>query len=57
MAKVRFTGDSNEFVPVLNREVEPDQLVDVDDEMFKSFDWPESKWAVVEKKSTPKSKG
>lgn len=56
MAKARFVGDETSYVPVLNRTVEPDELVEIDDAVFKSYDWPESLWAVTEKKST-KGKG
>lgn len=57
MAKVRFVGSEPHHVPVLNQTVEPDQLVTVDDDLFKSLDWPEENWSVVEKKSTAKDKG
>lgn len=57
MAKVRYTGNDTAFVPVINQEVEPDQVVELDDDVFKGLDWPETSWTVVEKKSTAKSKG
>lgn len=57
MAKLRFTGDEPAYVPVLNQAVEPDQLVTVDDDVFKSREWPDALWSVVEKKSTTKDKG
>lgn len=58
MAKLRFVGNEPADVPVLGRTVEPDELVDVDDAVFKSRVWPEAQWAVVgePKKSTAKDK-
>lgn len=57
MAKLRFVANEPHDVPVLGRSVEPDELVTVDDDVFKAHDWPEENWAVVEKKSTTKDKG
>lgn len=54
MAKVRFKGNEPHNVPVLDRTVAPDELVEVDDDLFKSLDWPEENWSVVEKKSKGK---
>ena len=56
MAKLRFKGHEPHTVPLLGRTLEPDELVEVDNDVFKAHDWPESLWTVVEK-STPKSKG
>ena len=59
MAKVRFIGSEPHDVPLVGRTVEPDELVEVDDAVFSSREWPESHWAVVSepKKSTAKDKG
>lgn len=57
MPKLRFKGDEPHNVPVLGRIVEPDEQVDVPDDVFKSREWPEALWDVPEKKSTAKDKG
>ena len=54
MAKVRFVGSERHDVPLLGRSVEPDELVTVDDDVFKAHEWPEANWSIVEKKSTAK---
>lgn len=56
MAKLRFIGHEQSHVPVLDRTVDPDELVEVDAAVFKAYDWPESLWSVTDKSST-KSKG
>lgn len=57
MAKLRFVANEPHDVPVLGRTVDPDELVDVPDDVFASRVWPEAQWAVVgEKKPTAKDK-
>ena len=57
MPKVRFIGSEPHDVPLLGRSVEPDELVEVDAETFKSREWPDALWAVISEKSTAKDKG
>lgn len=57
MSKIRYLGAETASVPLLQRDVQPDELVEVDDDLLKTYDWPESLWSVEEKKSTSKSKG
>lgn len=48
MAKVRFlASEPHEVIGPINRLVQPDELVEVDNAVFKSYDWPESLWHVV----------
>lgn len=57
MAKLRFVANEPHDVPLLERTVEPDEMVEVDDDVFASRVWPEAQWAVVsEKKPTAKDK-
>lgn len=56
MARVRYVGDEPRDVPLLGRSVEPDELVEVDDEVFTPYDWPEAQWSVVEKAKTNQKK-
>lgn len=44
MPKIRFVGNEPHDVPLLGRTVEPDELVEVDTETFKSREWPEALW-------------
>lgn len=54
MAKVRNVSPDTLVVPLLGgRVVEPDEVVEVGDDLFLEHDWPESTWAVV---SAPKRK-
>lgn len=42
--KLRFLGDQPHEVSVLRRVVEPDELVDVPDDVFEAYVWPDSLW-------------
>lgn len=57
MAKLRFVGREPHRVPLLGRTVQPDELVEVDNDVFKQHDWPETTWTVVDRKATTKDKG
>ena len=46
MASVRFLGDEPHIVPVLDRIVEPDELVTVPDDVFAAHAWGDL-WEVV----------
>lgn len=49
------SGEARE-VPLLNRVVEPDEEIDVDDELLAEFAWPESTWkAATTKKAATKA--
>jgi hypothetical protein len=52
LPKLRFVGSEPHDVPVLGRSVEPDELVDIDQETYKSREWPEALW----QKTTAKDK-
>lgn len=64
MAKVEFAGDGPHFVPVLERVVEPGDVVDIPDAAYESFVPPKEHrsenhpWLGVEAptKSAPKKK-
>lgn len=43
--KLRFLGDQPHDVRVLGRVVEPDELVDVPQDVFDAYAWPESLWS------------
>lgn len=47
MAKVRNISNEELSVPLLGRSVEPDTVVEVDDDVFNAHAWPETTWAVV----------
>lgn len=47
MAQVRFVGDEPYLVPLLGREVQPDELVELPDVVVQEYAWPESLWKVV----------
>lgn len=48
MAKLRNVSTDTLVVPVLgNRLVEPDEVVEVSDELLEELAWPETTWAVV----------
>lgn len=50
------SGEARE-VPLLgNRVVEPDEVVDIDDELLAEFAWPESTWQVQAEKKAAKGK-
>lgn len=56
MASVRSKADCDLSVAVLNnRLVSPDELVEMDDEVFQSVTWPEDTWAVVDAPDDPRS--
>lgn len=48
MAKLRNISNDVLVVPALGGvTVEPDQVVDVPDDLAEEMDWPETTWAVV----------
>ena len=47
MAKVRNISDDERFVPLLGQSVASDAVVEVPDDVFSAFSWPETTWAVV----------
>lgn len=47
MAKLRNISADTLNVPLLGMDVEPDHIVDVPDEVFHAYAWPESVWQVV----------
>lgn len=48
MAKLRNVSTDTLVVPALNgRVVEPDEVVEVRDELLEELVWPETTWAVV----------
>lgn len=47
MASVRYIGDEPRSVPLLGREVQPDELIELPDAVVQEYDWPESSWDVV----------
>ena len=50
------SGEARE-VPLLdNRVVEPDEVVDVDDQLLEEFAWPASTWQVEADKKPAKAK-
>lgn len=52
LPKLRFVGNEPHDVPVLGRSVDPDELVEIDPETYKSREWPEALW----QKATAKDK-
>ena len=46
MAKVRYIGDEPMDVPLVGREVEPDELIEVPDAVAQDTVWPERFWRV-----------
>lgn len=48
MAKVRFVGSEPHTVPLVGREVQPDELVELPDAVVQEYDWPEASWEVVD---------
>lgn len=49
MAKLRNVSADVLNVPLLGRDVDPDQVVDVPDDLLEAYAWPESVWQVVTK--------
>lgn len=56
MPKLRFIGAEQHAVPILNRTVDPDELVEVDEATFKAHEWPESLWSVPDAKAKTSTK-
>lgn len=57
MARLKNVSGEAREVPLLgNRIVEPDEIVDVDDELLAEFAWPESTWEIVAEKKAAKGK-
>jgi hypothetical protein len=54
VAKLRNISPDTLQVPLLGATVEPDQVVDVPDQLFKDYAWPDSLWSVVSAKKTEK---
>lgn len=48
MAKVRFVGSEPHEVPLLGRVVEPDELVEIPDDVLEEFEWPAAQWDVID---------
>lgn len=46
MPQVRWTDDEPRSVPMLGREVQPDELVEIPDAVFAEYEWPPP-WDVV----------
>ena len=57
MVKRRFLGDEPHDVRDLGRTVEPDELVDIPDDLDKERAWPESLWSEPQKSTAAKDKG
>lgn len=51
MAQIRNKTEHTLNIRVLNRSAEPDELVDVPDDIFKEHVWPETVWDVKATKS------
>lgn len=51
MAQLRFRGDERHEVPLLGRAVEPDELVEVPDDLYAEVSWPSAYWTVVAEKT------
>lgn len=47
MGQVRFIGDEPCSVPLLDREVQPDELIELPDAFIQSYEWPAAQWDVV----------
>lgn len=48
MAKIRFVGDEPRVVPLLDREVIPDELIEIPDAVFAQYEWPAAQWDVID---------
>lgn len=48
MGKVRYIGDEPRDVPLVGREVQPDELVELPDAVVQEYEWPASLWDVVD---------
>ena len=48
MGKLRYLGDQAVSVPLLDREVQPDELVEVPDAIAQEYAWAESLWDIVD---------
>ena len=46
MATVRFIGPEPHTVPLLGRDVQPDELVEVPDDLLADYTWSETNWRV-----------
>lgn len=56
MGRVKNVSGEAREVPLLgNRVVEPDEVVDVADELLAEFAWPESTWKVEQTKGKAKA--
>ena len=57
MARLKNVSGEAREVPLLgNRVVEPDEIVDVDDELLAEYVWPEATWQVQAEKPVKASK-
>lgn len=63
MATVRYIGPSvvvdgvehgRVKVPVLDREMDPGEVVEVPDELLEQFAWPETLWEITATEQAPK---
>lgn len=63
MARVQFTADAEHFVPALGRVVQPDEVVEVDDDAYESFvpapehRSPDHPWAGIDAPDTTQLRG
>lgn len=55
MASIRNKSEHRLYVRAINQAVDPDEQVDVPDDVFKIYDWPDTVWDVV--KTPAKRKG
>lgn len=47
MGQVRFVGDEPHGVPLLDREVQPDELIELPDAVIQAYEWPAAQWDVI----------
>ena len=56
MASIRSKADCDLTVSALNgRLVQPDELVELDDEVYQAHVWPEDTWVVVDAPEDPRT--
>lgn len=54
MAQLRFIYPEARNVPLLGRLVQPDEMVEVDDDVYLQHLWPEDGWSVVGAPQVPR---
>lgn len=48
MGQVRFVGNEAHAVPLLGREVQPDELIELPDAVIQAHEWPSAQWDVID---------